>query len=79
MQRFGERAASSRDQRLGVRLQRHGAGGAEDSDAVEGSEGSGRLVRSAGLRDRWPTGAGSECFVKSAEAIELSRAEWLNL
>lgn len=65
LQRVREGAASARDERLGIRLQRHGARRAQDSDAVEGPQGSGRPLRPPGLRDRWTTRAGSECFVNS--------------
>lgn len=65
LQRVREGAASARDERLGIRLQRHGARRAQDPDAVEGPQGSGGPLRPPGLRDRWTTRAGSECFVNS--------------
>lgn len=46
LQRVREGAASARDERLGIRLQRHGARRAQDPDAVEGPQGSRGPLRS---------------------------------
>lgn len=71
LQRVREGAASSRDERLGIRVQRHGARRAQDPDAVEGPQGSGGPLRPPGLRDRWTTRAGSECFANSKGSFSV--------